>query len=162
MTSYHARASPGGNSLARHIDSLASALDLIGERLREAIADAVGRTVADGVGAAVLAALSGHHVEPRSHRSSSSAWPGYPHSGWGEPDRPSWAREGHDHNERFYPSRYDEPDAYDDDYPEYDSTSESEAEQRPKSWVPALTSALQAAAWSIQRDPDRTSVSGSL
>jgi hypothetical protein len=163
MTFYHSRASPGDAPLARHLEKLSSALDHIGEQLREAIADAVGRTVAEGVGEAILAALSGPDVEPRSHRSSSSSWPWHSPSGWGEPERPSWAREEHGHDERFTPSRYEESDAYeDDDSPEYDTPSEPATERRHMAWATAVTAGLQTAAWSLRREPEQRSVAGSV
>lgn len=160
MTRYHARASPSSDPLARHLDTLASSFDLIGERLREAIADAVGRTVADGVGEAVLAALSGPDAASHRHRSSSCSWSGRS-SGWDEPERLSWARDDHDHGERFDVSRYDDADPYDED-PAYDTSAEPGAEPKPMPWAVAVTAGLQAAAWNLSRNPGQKSVSGSV
>lgn len=161
MTRYHARASPGAAPLARHLDTLASSFDLIGERLREAIADAVGRTVADGVGEAVLAALSGPDAASQRHRSSSSSWSGRSTSGWDEPERPSWARDNQDHDERFDVSRYDDADPYDED-PEYDTSAGPGAGPKPMPWAVAVAAGLQAAAWNLSRHPGQKSVSGSV
>src|SRR5262249_39157966 len=106
---------------------------------------------AEGISDAVHTAIAGPDAEtPRCRSYSAYGSLGRSSSGWGEPDERSWSREDY-HGERYYPSRYEGRDPFEDDSePEYDS-----AEQAPQSperaWALAVAAGLQAAAWGLRR-----------
>src|SRR5688500_16565027 len=115
MTSHYSRASPGRDPLGRHLDGLSRALDGVGQRLRESIADAIGRTAADAIGEAIQAALSGpgggafpsrHYPSPDSQRL------------WGEPGGRPWDREEFRPGGGSYRDPFDEPDRLEEDFDE--------------------------------------------
>jgi hypothetical protein len=139
--------------LARHLGRLQQSLDSVAEQVREAVANAVGRTMAEAVYEA---------LRPR-------AGPGYPlphssYSGRGSTSRRDWEERAWDRDS----GRSDWRDAYDDDYddPRYDDdpepASSRQDEPRTGRWGRAVAAGLQAAAWWLRRHPGRVSLLAAL
>lgn len=139
MRSFPSIFGPSSRLLARHLGRLAVTLETFGTRLREAVAGAVGETVANAVREAALALLDDRPAaSPAPARPSYS--PGRTRSPWDtpdpapddpwfpEPDRDRW-----------------EDDALDDDVPPAEPTPPTAG---PSRWLAALAAGVQATlAW---------------
>jgi hypothetical protein len=139
----HSRAGQLGRSLLANLDRLCTTLDALSERLRDAVAQAIGQSIAGTVQEAVYAVLgeSGHAAEvsgasPWSKAAPASTW-GYSED-WSDPDSP-WA-------ERGPPERSLQPPAI---------CPPSNPE--PTRWHQALAVGCEAAAWWLRSQFGRLS-----
>ena len=134
------------HALAGHIGRLRATLDLLGERLRDAVARAVGQSVADAAHDAVHSLLAASpadpdpFAEPSYARASSSVW---------YDDGRRAARSWHDDPDDPY--RSPSADDLEEDPPE-DAPGPPERSGR---WGLALAVGCQATAWWLRRQTGR-------
>jgi hypothetical protein len=136
-----------GRSLATHLDSLRCTIDGLAGRLREAVAQAVGQSVAGTVREAVRALLGTDPPEPESPFTAART---------GEPS--AWWRDDHD---RRWPVTPANPwsDPYDDaEEPGRYGSAASSDEPEPARWYRALAAGLEAAAWWLRRQVGKPSL----
>jgi hypothetical protein len=125
--------------LSGHIDRLRDTLGALGERLRAAIAQAIGGTVAGAVQDAVYLLLEvpdEPHSRPSHDRSLRPAWRGPEDEDW------PWYEDAHDGDED----------------PPREATTASGTAEAPAGrgrWSAALTVGCQAAAWWLRREAGR-------
>lgn len=133
---------PGG-SLLRRVDQLRTTLESLGTRLRQTVAEALGKTLGSVVRDAVLSVLE-HLVQhlpgpkvtaPRSQHRPQDSWSGL-------------EDEDCDHHD-LWPEEVEETAGL-------GSFPERPPEQhQPRSWVLALTAGLRAASWLLPRSSSR-------
>jgi len=135
MYSLRSLIDPGGRSLAFHLDRLRRTLDGFRQRLRLAVAGALGQTVADVVRDAVAGLLDEAGTEPPIPQYQPPPYPR--HSAlW---DRPE-ALENEDDPDDLLLDEEDEP---------------APPPPRPVPWPQALAAGLRAAAWGLERRTGR-------
>jgi hypothetical protein len=135
MRGFRSWLDPAGPWLAGHLRRLRYTLDELIDRLREALARAIGDNVAGAVHEAVRALLSDAPTHPQVEYRSTYR-PTRSPSAWNDPDESSI---------------WEEEDAYrrreDDDTDEATMPAPTSADQAPTRWPEALTLGLHAAAW---------------
>src|SRR5262249_61287688 len=77
-------------------------------------------------------------------------------SGWGEHDERSWSREDYS-GERYFPSRYEEPDPFEDHNDPADDSEEPATEPGLKGWAQAGSAGPRGAALCLPRRPAEAS-----
>jgi hypothetical protein len=140
-----------GRSLAAHLDQLRSTIDALGGRLRDAVAQAVGQSVAGTVREAVRALLGTGPPEPESPYATARTT---------EPS--AWWR---DEQDRRWPVSRASPwsDPYDDeDEPDRFDSSTPPDDGKPARWCRALAAGLEAAAWWLRRQVGKPSLLAAL
>jgi hypothetical protein len=146
MPSFRSLIDPRGRTLGYHLDRLRRTLDGYRERLRQALAGALGEAVSDFVREAVTALLD----EARSTRPPPSYTPRHYHPY----SSPGYRREDpRDEYDRDYIPLDDEDD--------YDSPTRH-AEARPLNWPLALAVGMRTSAWWLERRTGRRSLLVSL
>ncbi|HVS38480.1 MAG TPA: hypothetical protein VMS17_23175 [Gemmataceae bacterium] len=157
MSRFKSWAARTARSLSAHLDRLRDTLERLHGRLREAVAEAVGGSVASTAQDAVREALVHPAVAPvensRSFRRPSRPWdePNY-HDPWAARDEDYYSAYRQEH-------RYDEePNPYeaDDQADEPSSSKQAQASRsRSSRWGLALAAGCQATAWWLQRQKGR-------
>jgi hypothetical protein len=92
MSSLHVLLAPVGQSLTERLQRLHATLEGLGERLRDAVARAVGQTVAEAVREAVLTLLADGRDRPGAPGPPQRPSP-QPPSVWDAPDDVAWPEE---------------------------------------------------------------------
>ncbi len=144
-----------GERLAPHVTQLRRGLASLGERLRQSIANSVGRAVADVVTEAVDAALATPDDQGGSYRPSLPASvPVRSRDWWDRPGDSTWDRpeDGYDPYDRAY---RDYDDGMDQDR---DEAPQPRDDAKPGRLGRALAAGLQAAGWWMQRHRGRLSL----
>jgi hypothetical protein len=135
---------PIRRSLAARLDGLRHALDGLGERLHEAVADAIGQAAAGLVADAVHGALS--------DKPANSPVPG--RRSWSRDPPPLWREDDHQSREGHGFDRC--PDADSEEYDELlEPTDDLEPGATPSRWCLAVAVGCQAAAWWLRRQKGR-------
>ena len=130
-------------ALAGHIDRLRDTLELLGERLRDAVARAVGQGVAGAAQDAVRSLLDDPYLPSASVEDRPFAR--RPAAAWRDPRDDPWADDPDDYYEaRSYAGR-----------DEQDAASEPSPETVGRRWGLALAVGCQAAAWWLRRKTGR-------
>jgi hypothetical protein len=133
---------------------LQAELDEVGQRLREMIAQALGRTIAQAVTESVQLALSGESLLPSPPPCRPAILPGRSSSLWQEPAQPGWR---HDEDDRYgydvEAFRDDDEDAFRDE----ESLQTNAHENQEAAWSRSLAACLEIAAWylRLQQPPSR-------
>jgi hypothetical protein len=150
MTSPDPRGSPSRRRLVRHLGRLQAELDEVGQRLREMIAQALGRTIDQAVTESVHLALSGHSPLPSPPPARPAIVPGRSSSLWQEPAQPDWL---HDEDDRY---GYDLPELRDREGQAFDDDQQSDTnasdESKDMAWSRSLAVGLEIAAWWLLQD----------
>ncbi len=150
-----APAPPDRGRLARHLGRLQQSLDTVAEQVRQAVASAVGRTMAEASGEAVYEALR-PRAGPSGPQPRSSWYADRAAAGWREWDEPAWRRQA-DAWPRRDADGYDEDDDREpEDLPSADPASGAER------WGRAVATGLHAAAWWLRRHPGPVSLLAAL
>ena len=164
--SFPARPAHGG--LPVHLQRLGQVLAALAERLRESLADAVGRTAADALREAVQAALRGPDCPQQPRLTSSPTGRPGPAPRYFERDEPSWRSQSGTlaRRERFYQDEFDPDDPYErdfyDDEPDPDELPARQEVADPRLRRQALAAGLQAAAWFWARHAGRAALPAAL
>jgi hypothetical protein len=140
-----------GRSLAAHLDHLRCTIDGLAGRLRDAVAQAVGQSVAGTVHEAVRTLLG---TGPPEHESP------YASNRTSEPS--AWWRDDPD---RRWPVASANPwaDPYEEDEePDHFGRSEPSEEAPPARWYRALAAGFEAAAWWLRRQAGKPSLLAAL
>jgi hypothetical protein len=137
-----------GRSLAAHLDHLRCTIDALAGRLRDAVAQAVGQSVAGTVHEVVRALLATGPPEPESPFAART------------PESSGWWR---DEQDRHWPVTRANPWSYDEeDEPDrFDSPMPSD-DAEPAGWYRALAAGLEAAAWWLRRQVGQPSLLAAL
>jgi hypothetical protein len=153
MTSFASWLAPARRSLGEHLGRLRRSFDSLASQVREAIARAIGRTVAEAVDSALAPAQDRpdsfpptRDAYPTSRRSP--LWDDASESRWDRPQQES------DPYPRAYADDYDDPDPYAEDPTEEPANTP----QPRRRFGQALAAGLQAAGWWLNRHPGRVSV----
>jgi hypothetical protein len=134
----------------------------VGEQVRESVANAVGRTVAEIVGDVVYDALvprgDASSLSPRSgrHAVEPSSLPRRDY------DESGWERQAED---ALWRDRYRDDEVDDDaphSYRKLDEPASDRREQRSRRWHEALVAGVQAAAWWLRRQRGPVSLLAAL
>ena len=158
---------PAHGGLPGHLQRLSQVLAALAERLRESLADAVGRTAADALREAVQVALRGPD-SPQQPRltSSPTARPSPSPRYFDEGDQPPWRGQGTlARRERFSEDEFDRDDPYEPDFYDQPDPDEPPARQGvpdPGVRRQALAAGLQAAAWFWARHAGRAALPAAL
>jgi hypothetical protein len=153
MTPYRGRASAAPVGPARHLGRLHQDLRDLGRRLREAIAQAVGRTAADVVTESVRHVLADVGTAcPPSY--GPALGPGLPREPWYGTHESAWSSEEDyvDDGGPYRRAAYRGREAFDTDpagAPGPDGVPRAEA------WVLGLADGLEVAAWWLRQSPHR-------
>jgi hypothetical protein len=134
---------------------LQAELEEVGQRLREMIAQALGRTVAQAVTESVHLALSGDSPLPSPPPCRPAILPGRSSSLWQEPGQPDWLHDADDRYGSDLPDLRDrEGQAFDDDQ---QLATNSSDESEDMAWSRSLAVGLEIAAWWLrqQQPPSR-------
>ncbi len=144
--------------LAEHLGRLGYNVDDLARQVREALATAVGRAVANAVTEVINGAL-----ETPSPRRAPPSRPGYlsrpSRPFWDEPDEPAWRREyrDRDYNRGRWEER-DRPEEYEDQYPRDEDVDDDRpapanlpARVKPPTWPFAAALGCQVSAWCLRR-----------
>jgi hypothetical protein len=128
---------------------LQAELDEVGQRLREMIAQALGRTIAQAVTESVHLALSGHSPLPLPPPSRPAIVPGRSSSLWQEPAQPDWLHDADDRYGRDLAELRDrEEEAFDDDQQLATNASD---ERQETAWSRSLAVGLEIASWRLRQ-----------
>jgi hypothetical protein len=141
MPSFRALLDAGGRSLARHLDRLRHTLDTLGQRLRDALAHAVGQAVAGAVQEAVHVVLANRPSPARPVPFDRPRAP--PALSWEEPAEPPWPDEA---DGRAQEDWGDEP---------LPQPASSPRQPQPRSFGRALLVGCETAAWWLRRQAGR-------
>jgi hypothetical protein len=137
--------------LAPHVTQLRRGLASLGDRLRQSIANSVGRTVADVVSEAVDAALATPDDQADPYRPSrSTSLPVRSRDWWDRAGESTWDRP--EENYDPYGRTYDDEDQH------LDEERRSHDDPNPGRLGRALAAGLQAAGWLLQRHRGRLSL----
>lgn len=139
MRSFRSFLGAGKKALAIRLDRLQQTLDLLKDKLRATVAQALGETVGGTVHETLMSTLSDaeaysdSYSRPYSTRRSSSNY-------WEDPDEPPWGGNsyGRDYQDDYYPKRYQEPE------PEAPKSKSSRL-------AVAISAGLRTAAWWVRR-----------
>jgi hypothetical protein len=138
-----------GRSLAAHLDHLRCTIDALAGRLRDAVAQAVGQSVAGTVREVVRALLGTGPPERES-----------PFAATRTPEPSAWWR---DEQERRWPVTRANPWSYDEeDEPDRFDSSTPPGDAVPARWCRALAAGLEAAAWWLRRQVGKPSLLAAL
>jgi hypothetical protein len=154
---------PGGRITARRLDQLHSTLDALGDRLRQAVAEAVAESLGGWIRDAFLTTLeqiSGHVSDPNREASL------IPQRRWQGPGRweePSRRIERDDADEReIWPASYEREysrDSYDEREPDetdrFEEPTQAPSQATSDRLALSLAAGLQAAAWWLRRAAQR-------
>ena len=163
--SFPARPAHGG--LPAHLQRLGQVLAALAERLRESLADAVGRTAADALREAVQAALRAPDSSLPRLTSAPTGRAG-PAPRFYDRDEPPWRGQGGTlaRRERFHEDDLDRDESYErdfyDDEPDPDELPTRQEAPGSGAQRRALATGLQAAAWFWARQAGRASVPAAL
>jgi hypothetical protein len=137
---------------------LQAELEEVGQRLREMIAQALGRTIAQAVTESVHLALSGHSPLPSPPPSRPAILPGRSSSLWQEPAQPDWLHDADDRYGSDLPDLRDREDQAFDDDQQLDTNASDESQE--VAWSHSLAVGLEIAAWWLrqQQPPSRRCV----
>jgi hypothetical protein len=147
---WNSRALPAARGrLSRYLGQLRQNLDAVGEQMREAVAHAVGRSVADGISEAVYETLVSHAAasapqSPVARYATELSSPGGRNG-----DEPMCERQT---DAALWRDRYrddDPPPAIEEAEPHEVPSGANES--RTRRWLQALAAGVQAAAWWLQR-----------
>lgn len=150
--------------LARYLGQLRHNLDAVGAQMREAVAHAVGRTIAQAVTESVYDAFVIHSPCSSALQSSARGSPelsSLPERKWGEPtsERQTHTTLWHDPYS---------PDDEVEDAPHFsmkaepDDSPSAEGEPRARRWRQALAAGVQAASWWLRRQRGPASLLAAL
>ncbi len=147
--------------LARHLGRLQQSLDVVGEQARQAVASAVGRTMAEAIGEAVYETLR-PRAGPSYPQPRSSWYADRSATGRRDWDEPAWRREADSSSWRdaYGYDDYDDP-RYDDDSEPEDASAPHD-QLRARRWGRAVAAGLHAAAWWLRRHPGQVSLLAAL
>jgi hypothetical protein len=140
-----------GRSFAAHLDHLRCTIDALAGRLRDAVAQAVGQSVAGTVHEVVRALLAAGPPEPESPYAAARA-----------PEPSAWWR---DEQDRRWPVARASPwsDPYDDEeQPDGFNSSMPPDDAEPARWSRALAAGFETAAWWLRRQVGKPSLLAAL
>jgi hypothetical protein len=153
MTSYRGHASPAPVGPARYLGHLHQDLTDLGRRLREAIAQAVGRTAADIVTESVRRALAGALTLAPPHGPAIVA--GLSRDPRYGPGEPAWPPEDDplDEGGQYRRDAYRGGEAFDGDPARTPGQDEG---PREEAWILRLAAGLEVASWWLRNSPGLT------
>jgi hypothetical protein len=128
---------------------LQAELDEVGQRLREMIAQALGRTTAQAVTESVHLALSGDGPLPSPPPSRPAIVPGRSSSLWQEPAQPDWLHDEDDRYGRDLPELRDREDQTLDGNQQLDTDASDKSQDM--AWSRSLAVGLEIAAWWLRQ-----------